>query len=74
MNVFFQCEHLTGSSVCLVCHRAFYNSLLGEYEKYITEMFGYQKVLPMNVSSSLQSGAPTCCPVAVYSVCVYVCV
>lgn len=28
--------------------RAFYNSVLGEYEKYITSYFGYQKVLPMN--------------------------
>ena len=28
--------------------RAFYNSLLGEYEKYITQYFGYDKVLPMN--------------------------
>ena len=28
--------------------RAFYNSILGEYEKYITLYFGYDKVLPMN--------------------------
>ncbi len=28
--------------------RAFYNNLLGTYEKYITEYFGYEKVLPMN--------------------------
>ncbi|MEP7106689.1 MAG: ornithine--oxo-acid transaminase [Ferruginibacter sp.] len=28
--------------------RAFHNSLLGEYEKYITAYFGYDKVLPMN--------------------------
>jgi ornithine--oxo-acid transaminase len=28
--------------------RAFYNSVLGEYEKYITTFFGYDKVLPMN--------------------------
>jgi ornithine--oxo-acid transaminase len=28
--------------------RAFYNNQLGEYEKYITEYFGYDKVLPMN--------------------------
>lgn len=28
--------------------RAFYNSTLGPYEKYITELFGYDKVLPMN--------------------------
>jgi len=28
--------------------RAFYNSLLGEFEHYITDYFGYDKVLPMN--------------------------
>ena len=28
--------------------RAFYNNLLGEYEKFITGYFGYDKVLPMN--------------------------
>ncbi len=28
--------------------RAFYNSVLGEYEEYITRYFGYDKVLPMN--------------------------
>lgn len=28
--------------------RAFYNDQLGEYEKFITSYFGYDKVLPMN--------------------------
>jgi len=28
--------------------RAFYNSILGEFEEYITKYFGYDKVLPMN--------------------------
>ncbi len=28
--------------------RAFHNNLLGEYEKYITQYFGFDKVLPMN--------------------------
>lgn len=28
--------------------RAFFNSVLGEYEEYITKYFGYDKVLPMN--------------------------
>ena len=28
--------------------RAFHNNLLGEYSKYITAYFGYDKVLPMN--------------------------
>ena len=28
--------------------RAFHNTILGEYEKYITSYFGYDRVLPMN--------------------------
>lgn len=28
--------------------RAFYNDQLGEYEKYLANLFGYDKVLPMN--------------------------
>jgi ornithine--oxo-acid transaminase len=28
--------------------RAFHNNILGKYEKYITGLFGYDKVLPMN--------------------------
>ncbi|MFN5885266.1 MAG: ornithine--oxo-acid transaminase [Bacteroidota bacterium] len=28
--------------------RAFHHNLLGEFEKYITKLFGYDKVLPMN--------------------------
>ncbi|GET23403.1 ornithine--oxo-acid transaminase [Prolixibacter denitrificans] len=28
--------------------RAFYNNVLGEWEEYITKLFGYDKMLPMN--------------------------
>ena len=28
--------------------RAFYNNRLGEFEEYVTKLFGYDKVLPMN--------------------------
>ncbi len=31
--------------------RAFYSDALGSYEKYITEYFGYDKVLPMNTGA-----------------------
>jgi ornithine--oxo-acid transaminase len=31
--------------------RAFYNNVLGEYEKYMHEIFGYDKVLPMNTGA-----------------------
>jgi len=37
-----QAKHLTLTS------RAFHSNKLGEYEKFITEYFGYDKVLPMN--------------------------
>lgn len=37
-----QAQRLTLSS------RAFYNDALGVWEKYVTEYFGYEKVLPMN--------------------------
>lgn len=37
-------------NVCLTS-RAFYNNVLGEYEKYITGLFGYDKVLPMNTGA-----------------------
>ena len=31
--------------------RAFYNDKLGKYEKYVTEYFGFDKVLPMNTGA-----------------------
>ena len=31
--------------------RAFYNDVLGEYEKYATEYFGFDKLLPMNTGA-----------------------
>lgn len=31
--------------------RAFYNNVLGAYEEYVTRMFGYDKVLPMNTGN-----------------------
>jgi ornithine--oxo-acid transaminase len=36
------------SQVLTLTSRAFYNDQLGSYEKFITEYFGYDKVLPMN--------------------------
>jgi len=36
------------AKVLTLTSRAFYNSVLGEYEEYITKYFGYDKVLPMN--------------------------
>ena len=28
--------------------RAFYNDMLGPYEEYMTKLFGYDRLLPMN--------------------------
>jgi ornithine--oxo-acid transaminase len=36
------------ASTLTLTSRAFHNNLLGEYAKYITNYFGYDKVLPMN--------------------------
>lgn len=40
-----QAENLTLTS------RAFYNDLLGKYEKYVTDFFGFDKLLPMNTGA-----------------------
>lgn len=37
--------------------RAFFNDVLGVYEKYITEYFGYDKVLPMNTGAEADETA-----------------
>ena len=42
------------ASTLTLTSRAFYNDILGEYEKFITEFFGYDKVLPMN--TGVESG------------------
>ncbi|OFX74553.1 MAG: ornithine--oxo-acid transaminase [Bacteroidetes bacterium GWE2_29_8] len=36
------------AKVLTLTSRAFYNDVLGVYEKYVTEYFGFDKVLPMN--------------------------
>jgi len=41
--------------------RAFYNDCLGTYEKYITETFGYDKVLPMNSGAEADETAIKLC-------------
>ncbi|MDQ7818558.1 MAG: ornithine--oxo-acid transaminase [Melioribacteraceae bacterium] len=41
--------------------RAFYNDCLGPYEKYITEYFGYDKVLPMNSGAEADETALKLC-------------
>ena len=41
--------------------RAFYNDSLGEYEKYITNYFGFDKVLPMNTGAEAVETAIKLC-------------
>lgn len=38
--------------------RAFYNDVLGAYEEYITSLFGYNKVLPMNTGTAEKQERP----------------
>jgi len=48
--------------------RAFYNSSLGEYEQFITEFFGYDKVLPMNSGAEADETALKLCRKWAYKV------
>lgn len=41
--------------------RAFYNSVLGEYEEFVTRYFGYDKVLPMNSGAEADETALKLC-------------
>lgn len=41
--------------------RAFYNNALGPYEKYVTEYFGFDKVLPMNTGAEAVETAIKLC-------------
>ena len=41
-------ELVNQSSKLTLTSRAFHNNVLGEYEKFITDYFGYEKILPMN--------------------------
>lgn len=41
--------------------RAFYNEQLGEYERYITQYFGYDRVLPMNTGAEAVETALKLC-------------
>lgn len=49
------------AQVLALTSRAFYSDVLGEYEEYITRLFGYDKVLPMNTGVE---GGETACKLA----------
>jgi ornithine--oxo-acid transaminase len=46
---------------CTLTSRAFHSDKLGIYEKYITEYFGYDKVLPMNTGAEADETALKLC-------------
>nr|WP_317194438.1 ornithine--oxo-acid transaminase [Aureivirga sp. CE67] len=48
--------------------RAFYNDMLGKYEKYVTEYFGFDKVLPMNTGAEAVETAIKLCRKWAYEV------
>lgn len=48
--------------------RAFYNNMLGEYEQYITQLFGHDKVLPMNSGAEAVETAIKLCRKWAYEV------
>lgn len=48
--------------------RAFYNNLLGEYAQFITNFFGYDKVLPMNTGAEAVETAIKLCRKWAYKV------
>ena len=49
------------SEILTLTSRAFYNDTLGEYEKYITQYFNYDKVLPMNTGAEAVETALKLC-------------
>ncbi|CAL2081045.1 Ornithine aminotransferase [Tenacibaculum sp. 190524A02b] len=48
--------------------RAFYNDMLGQYEKYATEYFGFDKLLPMNTGAEAVETALKLCRKWAYEV------
>jgi len=40
------------ADVLTLTSRAFYSDLLGQYEQFVTRLFGYDKLLPMNTGLS----------------------
>ncbi|HEY9220794.1 MAG TPA: ornithine--oxo-acid transaminase [Lutibacter sp.] len=49
------------ASTLTLTSRAFYNDVLGKYEKYVTEFFGFDKVLPMNTGAEAVETAIKLC-------------
>ncbi len=56
------------SKTLTLTSRAFYNDVLGEYEKYVTGTFGFDKVLPMNTGAEAVETALKVCRKWAYEV------
>lgn len=49
------------SQLLTLTSRAFYNNILGEYEEYMTNYFGFDKILPMNTGAEAVETALKLC-------------
>ena len=49
------------ADILTLTSRAFYNDTLGEYEEYVTDYFGFDKVLPMNTGAEAVETALKLC-------------
>ena len=49
------------AEVLTLTSRAFHNDVLGEYERYVTDYFGFDKVLPMNTGAEAVETALKLC-------------
>tara|TARA_R110001592_G_scaffold21991_6_gene87967 strand:- start:1234 stop:2469 length:1236 start_codon:yes stop_codon:yes gene_type:complete len=49
------------AEILTLTSRAFYNDVLGMYEKYMTEYFGFDKILPMNTGAEAVETAIKLC-------------
>jgi ornithine--oxo-acid transaminase len=56
------------SQTLTLTSRAFYNDMLGKYEKYVTEYFGFDKVLPINTGAEAVETALKVCRKWAYEV------
>lgn len=56
------------ASILTLTSRAFYNDILGTYEKYVTNFFGFDKVLPMNTGAEAVETAIKLCRKYAYEV------
>ncbi len=56
------------ASTLTLTSRAFYNDVLGKYEKFVTSYFGFDKVLPMNTGAEAVETAIKLCRKHAYEV------